>query len=97
MERYIFDLPHLRTSNEAEWAALCRGLSALLEHGPDGDVVAIVGDSKLVLNQFTGRWEVWAENLEPLYREAMELLEELDYEVVCHWRPRHVVEAYLGH
>jgi len=96
VERYTFDLPYLRTSNEAEWAALCRGLLALKEHGITGQVV-IVGDSRLVLNQFTGQWQVWADNLRPLYQEARERLKALDCAVFCEWRPRHVIEAWLGH
>lgn len=98
-ERCTFDLPDLRTSNEAEWASLCRGLLAVQEHGAMG-AVAIVGDSRLVLNQFTGRWRVWAENLRPLYQEAQELageLRERGCELFCEWRPRHVTAAYLGH
>lgn len=98
-ERYTFDLPDLSTSNESEWASLCRGLSAILEHGADGDLV-IVGDSRLVLNQFTGRWRVWAENLKPLHQEALALFEQLEGRgcaIFCEWRPRHVVAAFLGH
>jgi ribonuclease HI len=96
IERYTFDLPHLRTSNEAEWAALCRGLLALQEHGITGKVY-VVGDSRLVLNQFTGQWRVWADNLRPLYQEARGRAEALDCELICEWRPRHVLVTWLGH
>lgn len=99
VERYTFDLPDLRTCNQSEWASLCRGLLALVEQGVDGDVV-IVGDSRLVLNQFTGRWACWAEHLQPLYREALGLSERLKAQncaIFCEWRPRHAIAAYLGH
>lgn len=95
----LFALPHLNTSNESEWGALCLGLSALLEVGPVGKVV-VVGDSKLVLNQITGRWRVWAEGLKPLHREARALLAAFDSfgcEVQFEWRPRHAIETWLGH
>lgn len=96
VERYTFDLPDLCTSNEAEWAAFCRGLSALQDHNVEGRVV-LVGDSDLVLNQFAELWQVWADNLRPLRDEAWALRDMLDCDFEIEWRPRHVIAAYLGH
>lgn len=44
------------TSNEAEYQGLIMGLQLALKHG--ATAVAIRGDSKLVVNQLLGTWQV---------------------------------------
>lgn len=63
--------PHA-TNNEAEWGALLLGLSAARALGVSS--LLVEGDSSLVVNQLTGRYEVRAGNLAPLHARAMAAL-----------------------
>lgn len=49
------------TSNEAEYQGLILGLQLALDHG--ATEISICGDSKLVVNQLLGRWQVRNERL----------------------------------
>jgi len=64
------------TNNEAEYAALLRGLVEARELGYT--VVEAVGDSQLVVKQVEGDWRCRAENLKPLRDEAVEVAETFD-------------------
>ncbi|SFR98001.1 ribonuclease HI [Halomicrobium zhouii] len=64
------------TNNEAEYTALIRGLESALEKGYT-EVIA-EGDSQLVVRQVRGQYNVGADNLIPLYKEARTLVEEFD-------------------
>jgi ribonuclease HI/probable phosphoglycerate mutase len=59
------------TNNEAEYYALIEGLKMALKNNLQ--CIHVEGDSKLIINQMTGTYKVKAENLLPLYTEAMEL------------------------
>ena len=62
------------TSNVAEYQGL---ISALREARPSpGETVNVRGDSKLVIEQVQGNWRVNAPHLQPLAREARELVSE---------------------
>jgi ribonuclease HI len=60
------------TNNEAEYQALIDGLKAVLEWKPDR--LEIYLDSKLVVEQIKGTYRVKKAELQPLYRQATELL-----------------------
>lgn len=64
------------TNNEAEWKALIIGLKSASKKG-FSKVVAI-GDSELIVRQMLGEYRVNAENLQPLYREALEVVDSFD-------------------
>ena len=64
------------TNNEAEYAALLRGLVEARELGYR--VVEAVGDSELVVKQVGGDWRCRAENLKPLHEEVLEVAESFD-------------------
>ena len=64
------------TNNEAEYVALLRGLTDARELGYDA--VEAVGDSELVVRQVDGEWRCRADNLKPLYEEALEVTEGFD-------------------
>ncbi len=59
------------TNNEAEYVALI----SLLKVANLGGIknLKVFGDSQLVVKQIKGEWQVKAENLKPLFREAREL------------------------
>ncbi|MHB8588549.1 MAG: ribonuclease HI family protein [Candidatus Dormibacteraceae bacterium] len=61
------------TNNEAEYHALIEGLKAVSEWNPDR--LEIFLDSKLVVEQVKGKYRVKEPRLQPLHREAKELLD----------------------
>ena len=62
------------TNNEAEYHALIDGLKAVAEWKPDRLEVYL--DSKLVVEQVKGKYKVKKPHLEPLHRQATELLKQ---------------------
>lgn len=78
------------TNNEAEYEALILGLRFAQAQG--ASEVAVRGDSQLVIRQLKGRYKVRAENLQPLYQQARELLDGFD-EVDLAWLAREGNEA----
>jgi ribonuclease H / adenosylcobalamin/alpha-ribazole phosphatase len=73
------------TNNVAEYRGLIAGLSAAAELGARRVVVRM--DSKLVVEQMSGRWRVNHESMRPLNREAERLRSRFD-EVSFEWIPR---------
>jgi len=64
------------TNNVAEYRALIAGLEAARALGARS--VSVRGDSKLVIEQVTGRWRVKQPHLQPLRARVCELLEEFE-------------------
>ena len=64
------------TSNVAEYRALIAGLRAAEPFG--ARVVHVRADSKLVIEQLSGRWKVKQDHLRPLVRDARALLARYD-------------------
>jgi ribonuclease HI len=63
-----------QTNNAAEYSGLILGLESLSKYC---DLpVKVHGDSKLVIEQMNGKWQVKAENLKPLNKKAKELSKE---------------------
>lgn len=60
------------TNNEAEYHAIIEGLKAVSDWKPDRLEVFL--DSKLVVEQLKGNYRVKEPRLQPLHREAKELL-----------------------
>jgi broad specificity phosphatase PhoE/ribonuclease HI len=73
------------TNNVAEYRGLIAGLSAALDLGARR--VAVRMDSKLVVEQMSGRWQVKHPSMRPLASEAKELVSRFD-EVSFEWIPR---------
>ncbi|MFL6122882.1 bifunctional RNase H/acid phosphatase [Actinophytocola sp.] len=73
------------TNNVAEYQGLIAGLTAARELG--ATEVAVRMDSKLVVEQMSGRWQVKHEALKPLAATARELAAGFD-EVTYTWIPR---------
>lgn len=63
------------TNNVAEYSGLIAGLAAALELAPSA--VEVRMDSKLVVEQMCGRWQVRHPDLKPLAREAAALVRQL--------------------
>jgi ribonuclease HI len=61
-----------QTNNVAEYSGLILGLKNLSNHQESS--IKVHGDSKLVIEQMKGNWQVKAENLKPLCEEARTLI-----------------------
>ncbi len=73
------------TNNVAEYGGLIAGLTAALELQPSS--VDVRMDSKLVVEQMSGRWQVKHPDMKPLAREAAALVARLP-QVRFTWIPR---------
>jgi len=75
----------IATNNVAEYRGLIAGLRAAIELG--GTDVEVRMDSKLVVEQMSGRWKVKHPAMQPLAREAAGLVRQLG-SVRFGWVPR---------
>ena len=73
------------TNNVAEYGGLIAGLTAALDLDPSE--VEVRMDSKLVVEQMSGRWQVKHPSMRPLAREAVSLVQRLP-RVRFSWIPR---------
>jgi ribonuclease HI len=70
------------TNNRAEYLALVNGLRKAAEWRPDRLDVYL--DSKLVVEQVSGRWKVRHADLQPLHRQAVDLLRGFPGATISH-------------
>ncbi len=87
------------TNNQAEFRAVIAGLEDLLERvGPRAGSlsVAVRGDSQLVIRGLTGEWRVKHPGLQPLHRQAADLLRRFKRVDVA-WHPRRESVHTFGH
>lgn len=90
------EFPDIKSSNEAEYNTLIHLLDYLM-HVPEEFLdVDIYMDSKLVCEQVNGNWNVNAENIKPLNKLAIELIDVLDCCTLI-WVPRKNLVRELGH
>jgi broad specificity phosphatase PhoE/ribonuclease HI len=75
----------IATNNVAEYRGLIAGLEAAIELGADG--VAVRMDSKLVVEQMSGRWQVKHPDMAALARRASDLRRVIG-DVTFQWIPR---------
>jgi probable phosphoglycerate mutase len=80
-----FEAIGVDTNNVAEYRGLIAGLEAARELGATS--VAVRMDSKLVIEQMSGRWQVKHPSMRPLAKRASALLAEFD-DVSLEWIPR---------
>jgi len=83
------------TNNEAEWLAVRAALRYARQYYPN-KVIHIRSDSRLVVNQFNGRWRAKDFRMHRFLQECRELARTLS---ACYisWRPRHEMVRRLGH
>ena len=84
----------VKTSNEAEYLALIRALESL-QSNYSGEEVLILGDSRLVINQLNGLWQVSSESLKPFSQRASDLIGQIDCKLI--WWPGDQSKQFLGH
>jgi ribonuclease HI len=80
----LFEALGKATNNEAEYRALLLALRAAREHG--ADELSLCADSELLVRQMNGDYRVRAENLKPLFAEAVRRAGELDRFSIRHVR-----------
>ena len=78
-------LPGIGTNNVAEWTAILEGLKQAQSRGCRE--VEVLGDSQLVVRQFSGEYAVKAAHLKPLVAEARALARGFG-KVQVRWIPR---------
>jgi ribonuclease HI len=79
------------TNNVAEYSGLIAGLEAARDLGAAR--VAVRMDSKLVIEQLSGRWQVKHPDMKPLAARASELLRTFESTSLT-WVPREPPSAY---
>src|SRR6266705_824085 len=84
--REVSDSIGTATNNVAEYSGLIAGLRAAAEIAPGADVEARM-DSKLVVEQMSGRWQIKHQNLRGLARTAQQAAARLG-QVRYVWVPR---------
>lgn len=96
------EFPGRTTNNEAEYLSLIHGLRTILREverdaaEPGALSIAVLSDSKLVVEQVSGRWKVRHEGLRPLHAEALALLGRFG-SWRLQWHPRVESVRMLGH
>ncbi|MFT4039714.1 MAG: ribonuclease HI family protein [Thermomicrobiales bacterium] len=90
---------HNMTNNQAEFLALIAGLQRVIEltgNQPQTARVSIRGDSQLVIKGLKGEWKIKHPNVQPLHREASDLLRRFGA-VDLAWHPRRESVKAFGH
>lgn len=72
------------TNNIAEYTALVTALKAASEM--ECDEIEIISDSELMVKQINGEYKVKNEGLKPLYKKALELLQNFKFYTIRHVR-----------
>jgi phosphoribosylglycinamide formyltransferase-1 len=70
------------TNNVAEYTALLRGLEAAKQAAPK--LLCVYTDSELMVRQINGQYKVKSELIQPLFQQAMSLLDSFDCYQVRH-------------
>lgn len=75
----------ITTNNVAEYTAMLDGVTWVFDHDPDAEV-EVVMDSKLVVEQMSGRWKVKHPSMRALYTAALGVI--AGRSVLFRWVPR---------
>ncbi len=88
----------LTTNNEAEYQALIAALETVARHVQEPQLVAVevLTDSRLLVEQMSGRWKLRAANLFAWHHRARRAAEQFRA-VTFRWQPRAAVVDLLGH
>jgi ribonuclease HI len=99
LERLDYGATPPVTNNQAEYLTLIHGLQRLRAHRGTAlaeTTVVVRGDSQLVINQVLGRWKVNNLGLQPLQKQARELLTGFACKELL-WHARANSVRVLGH
>lgn len=96
------EYPGQTTNNEAEYMTMLEGLRSILarlqqeSRDPATVTIEVFSDSKLVVEQVSGRWKVRQAHLRPFKDEALRLLSQFSTWKLI-WQPRSESVRLLGH
>jgi ribonuclease HI len=96
------EYPGQTTNNEAEYATMLNGLRTIIQdlerdgRDPSTVTINVLSDSKLVVEQVSGRWKVRHAPLRPFVTDAQHLLARFAGWRL-HWQPRRESVRLLGH
>ena len=68
------------TNNVAEYLGCFAGIQACIQENIKNLIV--YGDSKLVIEQVSGRWKVKSDNIKPIYLEIKKVLDTKPFETI---------------
>lgn len=91
-----------KTNNEAEYLSLINGVRSILHEldlvgrEPANLSLTVLSDSKLVVEQVSGRWKVKHAGLKPLHADAVNLVRRFGTWQL-QWQPRSESVRLLGH
>lgn len=92
-----FRLPTgINSSNECEYAVIIELFKYLYSNKKRFEAITICSDSKLVINQLSGKWLVHSQTIKNYYKLAKELLDGLKG-VTLIWVSRNTMVRILGH
>lgn len=89
------DRERYRTNNDAEWLAVREALLHAKQHYP-GRPIIIYSDSRLVVNQYNGKWQLKLMRHTDLHDQCKQLAGSFPF-VALKWVPRAVSVEKLGH
>lgn len=75
---------HNPTNNELEYLAVLYALG-YIRNKYKGKNITIYSDSKLIVNQLTGKWRITTESLTPLYNKCIAMMTK---KIKIIWTPR---------
>lgn len=76
----------LATNNYGEYVALCLAMKWLCENKWQGELV-VKADSKLLIEQVSGRWKINALHLKPLRKKIWDYLSQLNLTIINESNP----------
>lgn len=76
------------TNNHMEWEALIQALDWVVKNKIEDDAIQIYSDSKLVVEQFNGRWKVKRVWMRDLCRRAQEIADHSELPIEVRYTPR---------
>lgn len=72
------------TNNVAEYTAIVKALEAIKQLG--AEQIMVYSDSELLVKQLNGEYKLKSEQIRPLFRQAVDLLDEFE-----NWKVRHIM------
>ncbi|MCH2188945.1 reverse transcriptase-like protein [Candidatus Gracilibacteria bacterium] len=75
-----------KTNNEAEYTGALLGIKRAVELG--GTEIDLYMDSKLVIEQLSGKWKIKKAELQMIHKDIAECIANSGIKIVYHWIPR---------
>lgn len=82
------------SNNVGEYSAFLAGIKVLLKNRKEDEEIEVMGDSKLVINQVSGLWNINKGLYVPLAQDARALVDKFFSNITFHWIPRE--ENYIA-